>query len=438
MIDFFEELHFEYSTIKARRAVKKTIFAVLIAACLSAVNPALSTADSGDDVARGKAFFIKGLYFEAADEFRKAVEADPKDITARVYLGMAYYESGRFGPALDTFKKVVQLAPNDRRGYNYLGFIYMDLGLLDDAVAAYTRLTEIDPTNAVAAADLGAAYYKKGKINKSVDFFKKALSIRPFSPLALKNLGFIYSVEGKWPEAIDELVLARMVDAQYSDVEFMLRDFLDRARPFLDNWLKNSPDDPRPHYYIAYASAFKGGYFGEADWNIAMGEISKAVSLDPRNAKFCVARALILTLQMAFPQAIGVSKECVALDPGDWQAWKGLAEEELALGNAQDGLAAAEKAAEISPGVISVEENLGVAWSEKADDEKALNHFENAARLGARSGLLEYDLAVTYHNLKNFDMAWEHARLAQSLGYGDADRLIKELESVSKEPAVYP
>ncbi len=419
--------------------MKKKIFAALmIYLSFGLFLPAFSIAAAPEDVMkRAKTLFNRGRYTDAAKEYQSAVEADPRDVNARVDLGLAYYEAGKLGLALGVFEKVVELAPGDRRGYNYLGIIYMELGLYDEALATFTKLTELDPKNAEAVTDLGAAYFKKGKISESMDLFKKAISMKPYSPLARKNLGFTYSVLKKWPEAIDELALARDIDAQYRDVEFMLRDILAQALPDLEKWLKRAPDDPMAHYYIGYASAFRGNHFEEADWRRAMDESARAVALDPKNAKFCVAKALILTLQMAFPQAIAVSKECVRLDPNDWEAWKGLAEEELALGNADDGLRAIEKAAEIGPDIISVQENLGVAWSEKADDEKALEHFKNALRLGAKSGILEFDISVTYHNLKNFDMAWRHARRAQLLGYRDADEIIKSLGLISKEPEEY-
>lgn len=419
--------------------MNKKISAILII-CFSFVlmHPAFSPAAAPQDVMRrAKTLFNTGRYLDAAKEYQKAVEADPKDINARVALGLAYYEAGKFGVAMSVFEKVVELDPKDRRGYNYLGNIYMDLGLYDEGLAAFTKLTELDPKNADAVTDLGAAYFKKGQIDESMDLFKKAISMKPYSPLARKNLGFTYSVLRNWPEAIDELALARDIDAQYRDIEFMLRDITAQALPDLEKWLKRAPDDARAHYYIAYASAFRGNHFIDADWKRAMEEIGRATALEPKNAKFCVAKALILTLQNAFPQAIAVSKACVKLDPNDWEAWKGLAEEELALGNADDGLRALEKAAEISPDIVSVQENLGVAWSEKANDEKALEHFNNAIRLGAKSGVLEYDVSITYHNLKNFDMAWRHARRAQLLGYADADDLIKALGQLSKEPEDY-
>ncbi len=414
--------------------MKKKISAALII-CAFVLLPLASRAAAPPDVLkRGRALFNRGLYIDAAKEFRKAVDADPKDVTARVDLGLAYYEAGKLGVALDTFDKVIKLAPNDRRGYNYIGLIYASMGLYDEAAGAFTRLTELDPKNADAYSNLGSAYYRKGDTVKSIEVFKKALSINPYSPIALRNLGVAYSAEGKWPEAIDALADARTVDAQYRHVEPALRDILGRALPYLESWARNYPDDPMAHYYLAYAAAFKGMSFTEADWRRAFEEIDKAAGLAPKSAKVCVARALMFAIQGSYPQAIISSKECVRLDPNDWEAWKGLAESELAMGNADDGLNAIDKAAAISPDIISVQENLGVAWSEKVDDKKALEHFLMAVNLGARSGLLEYDISVTYHNLKNFDMAWKHARRAQMLGYRDADKLIRSLGEISKEP----
>ncbi len=419
--------------------MKKGIPAVLaIFFLVVLIHPALSSAVAPPEaMRRAKTHFNKGHYLDAAKEYEAAVQADPEDINSRVGLGLAYYQAGKFGVAMNVFEKVVQLDPKERRGYNYLGLIYMNLGLNDEGLDAFKKLVELDPNNADAVTNLGAAYFKKGNIKESVDLFQKAISMKPYSPLAHKNLGFAYSVMRKWPEAIDELALTRTIDAQFGDIEFMLRDITARALPDLEKRAKDAPGDPWPHYYIAYAAVFRGSRFNEADWKRAMEEINRAADLDPKSARICVAKALILTLQSAFPQAISVSKGCTGLDPRNWEAWKGLAEEELALGNADDGLYAIEKAAEISPDIISVQENLGVAWSEKVNDEKAVEHLNNALKLGAKSGLLEFDLSVSYHNLKNFDMAWRHARRAQLLGYADAEELIKALGKLSREPEDY-
>jgi len=419
--------------------IKKCLTAALaICFIFVLIHPAFSFAAPPPELMRhAKTLFNKGHYLDAAGEYQKAVEADPEDVNAHIGLGLAYYQAGKLGMAMNVFEKVVQLDPKDRRGWNYLGLIYMELGLNDEGLAAFKKLTELDPSNAEAITNLGAAYFKKGDLKESMGLFRKALSMKPFSPLAHKNLGFTYAVQKKWPEAIDELALTRTIDAQYRDVEFMLRDITAQAVPDLEKREKESPGDPWPHYYLAYAAAFRGSHFYEADWKRANEEINKAAALAPKDAKICTARALILTLQSAFPQAIAASRECVKLDPNNWEAWKGLAEEELALGNADEGLEAIAKAAAISPDIISVQENLGVAWSEKVNDEKALEHLNNAVKLGAKSGILEFDLSITYHNMKNFDMAWRHARRAQLLGYTDADELIKALEKLSKEPEDY-
>lgn len=117
---------------------------------------------------RGVQAYKQARYPEALEAFQKAVQLDPANMTARLYLGTAYLQ--QFIPgvelpqnkqmaqlATDEFVKVVDLDPRNIVAMSSLASLYMNQKRWDDALEWYGKLTAVDPNNA-------GAYYSVGFI----------------------------------------------------------------------------------------------------------------------------------------------------------------------------------------------------------------------------------------------------------------------------------
>jgi protein O-mannosyl-transferase len=98
------------------------------------------------------------------------------------------------------------------------------------------------------------------------------------------------------------------------------------------------------------------------------------------------------------------------------------------------------RAINLQPGFAFAYGNLGVLYSEANRAEDAVTCFERALSLGTdlgRSDLAKVHagLGQAYAALRRDDLAWKHTRIAQELGFKDAQKMIDYLRRFSSEPA---
>lgn len=200
----------------------------------------------------------------AALEFSKAVQADPRDERGYFQLGTTYTRLGDeepdssalrlsyYGKAVENFDKVLELAkPTDKHYTDALsiaGQVLSRSGKPEEAASRFTRLVEEDPMNygvierignelsdakdwkgaavfldlaAQARAkigqedftlfyNLGVAYFNLGKdgpdramLEKSVEYYEKALVITPDEPSTVRNVVVTQVYAENWRKAAE-------------------------------------------------------------------------------------------------------------------------------------------------------------------------------------------------------------------------------------------
>lgn len=203
-------------------------------------------------------------YTTAAQEFYKAVQADPRDERGYFQLGTTYTRLGDaaadssaerldyYAKAVGNFDKVLELAkPTDTHYTDALsiaGQVLSRSGRPEEAASRFTRLVEEDPTNyrvienignelidskdwkgaalflelaAQARAkigqddftlfyNLGVAYFNMGKdasdrptLEKSVEYYEKALVLNPDEPSTVRNVVVALVYAENWRKAAE-------------------------------------------------------------------------------------------------------------------------------------------------------------------------------------------------------------------------------------------
>ncbi len=80
----------------------------------------------------------KGLYYEAVNAYKKAIELDPFFLDARMGLGEIYEEKGLYKDAIAEYKKVVEAEPNHTGAHYNLALAYEKVDV-KEAVAQWER-----------------------------------------------------------------------------------------------------------------------------------------------------------------------------------------------------------------------------------------------------------------------------------------------------------
>ena len=67
-------------------------------------------------------------YDEAIEHYRKAIQLNPDDENAHLYMGSSYVETGKYDEAIKSFQKVIELKPFYANTYCLLGLVYKKSG----------------------------------------------------------------------------------------------------------------------------------------------------------------------------------------------------------------------------------------------------------------------------------------------------------------------
>ncbi len=94
-------------------------------------------------VVKGDAFFENGDFLTAIDEYKKAIEKDPRNSLAYYKLGMVFYEQFNYNSAQNTFRDAIN---GDQKPawvlplcYLYMGKVFDVLGQRQRAIAEYNK-----------------------------------------------------------------------------------------------------------------------------------------------------------------------------------------------------------------------------------------------------------------------------------------------------------
>lgn len=89
-------------------------------------------------------FRENGLYKEAVESYKKAIEADPFFASAYYNLALLYYQTQQFDNAIINLKKVTELDPNDTSAFNNIGVLYFTLDRFAEAKKYFEKALLID------------------------------------------------------------------------------------------------------------------------------------------------------------------------------------------------------------------------------------------------------------------------------------------------------
>ncbi|MDA1089810.1 MAG: tetratricopeptide repeat protein [Proteobacteria bacterium] len=139
---------------------------------------------------------------EAAQDYRKALDADPNYIQAHNNLAMTLNSLGRHDDAVVSYRNAIAINPGIAQVHVNLGLVLTILGRLDEAVACYRKAISINPYYAEAYGNLGTALKEQGRLDEAVANYEKAIAVKPDFAAAINNLGVAHLDLGELDTAI--------------------------------------------------------------------------------------------------------------------------------------------------------------------------------------------------------------------------------------------
>jgi len=153
------------------------------------------------------ACYAQGRLEDAADLYRQAAAADPKDLRPIYSLGLIDIRRGRLESARHQLKTVATQDPNFYPAQQNLGAVCQNLNLWPEAAAAYARALQLNPTAVETHFSLARALAVLGRVAESSACYR-ALAADP--SVRLRALARLAVLD---PAVIDEHDLSALQDA---------------------------------------------------------------------------------------------------------------------------------------------------------------------------------------------------------------------------------
>lgn len=268
----------------------------------------------------------------AANEYRKAIELNPKMGEAYQNLGLTVLEKSP-AEAIEPLRKAAELLPAQSQPKYLLGWALERTGQLAPAIEQYQAAEKLDPKSFDTHFALGRALLGLNRAAEADPEFREALRLRPDSSQARLGLGQSLIAQKKTEEAA--AALGAYVQGQPQDAQTrvqrasLLLDLgkNDEAIVELDRAAANAPES---------AAALKLRseiYLQQHKWSDAAQALQKAVAAAPQDAEAHAALGHAWLQEKNYPGAARELAQALHLSPQLTDALRDLVAAEYLGGN---------------------------------------------------------------------------------------------------------
>ncbi|MBF0542864.1 MAG: tetratricopeptide repeat protein [Candidatus Riflebacteria bacterium] len=217
--------------------------------------------------------FYKKRYLEAFQEFKTAVEIDPRNAEARYNLARIYRIQGFLKEAIEELQMALVIDPGYQAARRELGEIkrviesdvsqqvkikgqeeavkmrmeepttdfaekrgqsLLKAGNLDGAIAAFEEAVKRDVNSARLSKTLGYLYYRKGKFFDAVMWYEKAAQLAPSDSEICLDLGIIYFKTEDFEKALSYIERAVRISPDMVKAQYALGEVFEKLNRFED------------------------------------------------------------------------------------------------------------------------------------------------------------------------------------------------------------
>ncbi len=240
----------------------------------------------------GKVYYEKNKdYVKAEQMFRQAIDEQPQNWEAHLYLALALAQQEKYAEAEKLFVQAQEIAPADKKDLVYgnqhsffvanynKGITQNSTKNHDEAVEYFKKAVAVEPTFAKGHVNLGVAYSMLKDDDRALASFREAVRMDATSIEAWENLGITYQTMKEYTKARE--AFAKVVELDPEDVngKFALADMYfnegnyEKSLEFYTQAAETRGDDPALQYQIG------ASYFGLEQLSEATMAFQKSAAL---------------------------------------------------------------------------------------------------------------------------------------------------------------
>ncbi|MFZ1971254.1 MAG: tetratricopeptide repeat protein [Candidatus Acidiferrales bacterium] len=366
-------------------------------------------------------------------ELQKAIELQPDLAVAHNQLGVLALQSNRDAEAEAEFKKAIASDPRDAEAQNNLGILYNREGKDQDAASLYQQAIASDPKYTKAYVNLGLLLAQHEQIAQAEQQLRAAIQIDSNDPGAYTALGMIQGKSGRSGEAVESFRRAIALEPgsaeAHVDLGIALVDQYDRTGGFKEfqKAARLDPQSPAAHYNLGRF------YFETANYDAARKELEEALRLEPNDAPALYFLALEAKQNNDLSRSTELFEKVIGLQPGNADAQFLLGQNLEHEGQTSEAVAHWKLALQADPNYSQALYNLARALKRANDPEaqKYQDHYDALQKdqqVGDRVEQLG-NFALAASNAQNWPQAFAQMQEAIELcgSCPDAGHLHKNL-----------
>jgi len=169
------------------------------------------------DMIAGEALDEKGDNAGAVQQFRAAVQANPKE--PNVHFGLAYllWAQKRYDEAIPEFKAELENDPKNYQAMTYLGDTYVQQNQFDQAKGVLETAVQAQMRVPLLHLDLGIVYSETGDRDAAIRELNETVKLEPDNVNAHFRLAKMYQSMGRRDEAKAEFAKASSLNKKTDD-----------------------------------------------------------------------------------------------------------------------------------------------------------------------------------------------------------------------------
>lgn len=354
----------------------------------------------------------QGQAAEAEAALRKAVEVDPKSVSAQLALANFFWAGGQAAQAEQALKAALALEPDHVVANRALGTFYVASRRAPEAEPYFRKVAE---KSEAAGARLALAdyYIASQRLDDAAAVLTKLSDVPKSWGVARSRLAGVLYAQDKKAEAhkaVDEVIAkepnrsdARVIRARFLVAEGSLDEALKEAQEAV----RVGPDDASASYLLGSILATRHDLDGAAR---AFGEVLR---LNPRATAAQVQLARVDLQRRKYENATQLAEQAARREPGNVGAQLVLVRGLLARGDTERAATVARALAQASPQFAPFQSQLGLVKLKQGDFAGARAAFEKARSLDPT--LLEAVAGVVALDLREGQGARARARVEEYL-----------------------
>lgn len=367
----------------------------------------------------------KSQWPKAAENYQKAVRANPNHVEANYGLAYAQMQLKQYDAALKFFSEVVRLRPNLRAAdaLRSVALIYYMQQRFKESVDAYEEAAKLGDLPIADHYFLGFSYLKLGRNREAITELRRADSDSRLAPDALYLIGATHLILGEKREALASLEQAVRINSNHALAQIYLGGALlslDRYEEALVALKKGTTIDPQQYLGFYWMGATLGSLYRFDDAILAF---QAALRLQPQSPEAQVGLGFVYTRLNRYNEAMPLFEGAMRQKPDAPEPFIGMCNVYYSQGNYTAMLSTAEQAAKLAPANFSARTTLAVSYAVPGRMQESMQEAREAVRLSPESSWPHLVLGYVLVRLDRPKDALAEAREAVRLRPNSSDSL---------------